>query len=356
MKKWFIPLIALALSLLSLATLSSVSPDLMRRQLFFWLASFSLFWFVSQIPLRAWLKWGDWAWKGLVIILVGLLIFGRATRGATAWIDLGWGLRFQPSQFAVLMTTFAVLARFTQQRMLRERELIELLVLLGTPALLILFQPDFGTVFLYTLAVAPLLIWQKIPRVYWRWFFIGIVALMAVGWAVVLEPYQQERITSFMAGSKADQSNTGYNARQALIAVGAGQLFGRGLGHGTQSQLRFLPERQTVVICASLAEEWGLVGSVAVILLYTLLIGFLLNQAGKTDQISHTLFLLIAAVYFLSQVFVNIGMNVGLLPITGITLPLVSYGGSSLLATMILLAVAQQLVMHTREHFGKRIS
>ena len=341
---------------MGLVTLSSVSPDLMRRQLIFLFISFSVFWLVSQLPLQTWLNWSNWLWKSLLVVLVGLLIFGQATRGATAWIDLGFGLRFQPSQFAALITTFAVLARFVHARMLRDQELVELLLLLGLPVVLIFIQPDFGTVFLYLVTVAPLLIWQKIPKQYWQWFLIGSVALVTVGWLFVLEPYQQQRITSFIAGSRTDQSDAGYNARQALIAVGAGQLFGRGLGHGTQSQLRFLPERQTDFIFASLAEEWGLIGSIAVIMLYALLIGFILHQAGKTTQIRQTLFLIVAAVYFLSQVLVNIGMNLGLLPITGITLPLVSYGGSSLLATMMLLAVVQHIVLQVRDPRRERIS
>lgn len=356
MKNWLLPLTALALSLLGLVTLASVSPDLMRRQLVFLLISFSIFWLVAQLPLRTWLNWGSWLWKGLVILLLGLLIFGQATRGATAWIDLGFGLRFQPSQFAVLATSFVVLARFVQARMLRDRELGELLVLLGLPAILILIQPDFGTVFLYLVTVSPLLIWQKIPQQYWRWFLISLVAVITIGWLFILEPYQKLRITSFIAGTTADQSDAGYNARQALIAVGSGQLFGRGLGHGSQSQLRFLPERQTDFIFASLAEEWGLVGSVAVMALYAALIAFILNQAAKVAQPRQALMLIVAAVYFLSQVFINIGMNLGLLPITGITLPLVSYGGSSLLATMILLGVVQQIVTQAREPHRRRIS
>jgi rod shape determining protein RodA len=355
-KNWLIPLLAFSLGLMGLVTLASVSPDLMRRQLVFLFISFLVFYVVSQVPLKFWWNWSDWLWKGLIVILIGLLLFGRVTRGAAAWIDLGWGLRFQPSQFAIIVTSLLVLVRFTKQQMLREKQLVELIVLLGLPTVLILLQPDFGTVFLYTVAVAPLLLWQKIPRKYWQWFLAGTAIILVIGWTLVLKPYQRLRITSFLSGNQVDQQSAGYNARQALIAVGSGQLFGRGLGHGSQSQLRFLPERQTDFIFASLAEEWGLVGSLTVIALYAALIYFLIQQAAKITNVRQSLLLIVVAVYFLAQVFVNIGMNVGLLPITGVTLPLVSYGGSSLLATMTLLGLSEQVILQSRPSRYQRIS
>lgn len=356
MKKWFLPLIAFSLGLMGLVTLSSVSPELMRRQLAFLFISFSAFWLISRIPLHYWWRWGAWLWKSLVIVLLGLLIFGRVTRGAAAWIDIGSGLKFQPSQFTLLITLFAVLPHFSKSRLLRETELIQLVVWLGVPVLLIGLQPDFGTVFLYGVSVSLILFWQKIPKKYWQIFWAGLAIILILGWTLVLKPYQKLRLTSFFSGGQADQQSAGYNARQALIAVGSGQLFGRGLGHGSQSQLRFLPERQTDFIFASLAEEWGLVGSLLVIGLYTALIYFLLAESARTSQSSHTLFLAVVAVSLLTQVFVNIGMNIGLLPITGVTLPLVSYGGSSLLATMFLLGVAQQIILQANTSRHLRIS
>lgn len=356
MKKWYLPLLALGLCLLGLVTLSSVSPDLMRRQLIFVLVSFAGFWLVAQFPFRYWWRWGDWLWKGLVVILIGLLLFGRVTRGAAAWIDLGWGLRFQPSQFALMIALWKALPKFAKQRPLADSELVEFLWLLLVPAVLIALQPDFGTMILYCLSLLPLVLWQKLPKRYWQAFLISVFAISVIGWNFVLKPYQQARITNFLAGSQTDASNAGYNARQALIAVGAGQWLGRGLGHGTQSQLRFLPERQTDFIFASLAEEWGLIGALAVIGLYLALILFLLMEARRHHDPQPSLWLAVTAVYFLAQVLVNIGMNIGLLPITGVTLPLVSYGGSSLLATMLLLGVAQRLVQTAPAPPHRRIS
>ena len=324
MQQFTLPLVAGSLSLLGLVTLASVSPELMQRQLLFVFASFLVFWFVARIPIKSWWNWGDWLWKGLVVVLVGLLIFGRATRGAVAWLDLGWGLRFQPSQFALLATCLVAIPKFSKKQILSDQKLLQLFWLIGAPLLLILLQPDFGTAFLYGAAASLLVFWQKIPKQYWRIGGAVLFFAAVIGWNFVLKPYQRARITSFMAGSQADTSDAGYNARQSLVAVGSGQLFGKGIGHGTQSQLRFLPERQTDFIFASLAEEWGLVGSLVVISLYAYLIQFLLKQAARMGDPQESLLILVIAVYFLTQVFVNIGMNIGLLPITGVTLPLVS--------------------------------
>jgi len=341
---------------MGLVTLASVSPELMQRQLVFAFVSFLVFGVVSQISVQTWWSWGEWLWKGLLLILLALLIFGRATRGAVAWIDLGWGLRFQPSQFALLATLCIALPRFSRQKMLRDTELAQLLWLIGAPAILILLQPDFGTVFLYAAAASTLLLWQKIPWQYWRIGLVSVLTFAVIGWNFLLQPYQQARITGFIAGGQADQASTGYNARQALIAVGSGQLFGRGLGHGSQSQLRFLPERQTDFIFASLAEEWGLVGSLVVIALYAYLIYFLLKPVPHLKDSKQSLFLIVTTVYLLAQTFVNIGMNVGLLPITGVTLPLVSYGGSSLLSTMVMLGIAQRIILQASAQQHLRIA
>lgn len=348
MKHWILPLLAFSLGLMGLVTLASVSPELMQRQLVFFFVSFTVFWLVGRVPLDQWWRWGEWLWKALIVILIGLLVFGRVTRGAAAWLDIGWGLRFQPSQFALMVTLLAALPQYAQRKLLKESELFRLLILLGLPALLILLQPDFGTVFVYFLSVSPLFFLQKIPSKYWRILGVSVLVVGVLGWTLVLQPYQKLRITSFLAGSQADQSGAGYNARQALIAVGSGQLLGKGLGQGTQSHLRFLPERQTDFIFASLAEEWGLMGSLIIIALYAALILFLLSQAARMKDPRHALFLSVVAVFFLAQTFINIGMNIGLLPITGITLPLVSYGGSSLLATLLLLGVTQRIISHSR--------
>jgi len=158
----------------------------------------------------------------------------------------------------------------------------------------------------------------------------------------VFEPYQKNRITSFL-GDSSEMTAANYNAQQSLIAVGSGQLMGRGLGHGVQSHLRFLPERQTDFIYASMAEELGFIGSSLVVLMYSALSLFCLYVAIRTENKAGMYFSIAAAAAIAFQSGVNMGMNMGILPITGITLPLLSYGGSSILATCLLLGIVQSL-------------
>lgn len=345
MRTRLIPLILLSLGALSLVTLMSVSPDLMQRQLLFWLVSCGVFIAIARTPLHFWWSWGKGLWKATVFILLALVIFGTVTRGAVAWIDLGWGLKFQPSQFALLAFLTATLPEFSRLRMLKESEIARLLGYFLIPSALIFIEPDFGTAFLYTVAASVIFFWQKIPALYWQIFTGVTVSILLIGWFFVLQPYQKLRLTSFFTGYQYEQGAASYNARQSLIAVGSGQIWGKGLGKGTQSHLRFLPERQTDFIFASLAEESGLVGAIIIISLYGVLFFFLLQEASRLKKPELSLFLLSVLVYFLVQVMVNIGMNVGLLPITGVTLPFVSYGGSSLLSSMVLFGIIQRILV-----------
>lgn len=356
MRTRLIPLVLLSFAAFSLVTLSSVSPELAQRQLVFWFISAIVFLIISRIPTISWWRWGELFWKGLVFTLVGLLIFGRVTRGASAWIDLGWGLKFQPSQFALLSFLLMVLPKFSKLKMLKESELAELFGYLLIPSALIFLEPDFGTAFLYTAAASVVVFWQRIPKRYWQFLFGSLVAVLFVGWFFVLQPYQKLRITSFFTGYQVEKNDASYNARQSLIAVGSGQIWGKGLGKGTQSQLRFLPERQTDFIFASLAEESGLAGSLIVIGLYATLFFFLLNEANKLKSNKRFLFISSVLVYFFVQVLINIGMNIGLLPITGVTLPFISYGGSSLLSSMILLAIIQRILLERDDKKHLRIT
>ncbi len=356
MRTRLIPLVLLSLAAFSLVTLSSVSPDLAQRQLVFWVVSGLVFVVISKVPLYYWWSWGKVLWKLLLVVLLALLVFGRVTRGATAWIELGFGLKFQPSQFALLVYLLVVLPQFSKLKMLKESELVKLLTYLLVPAVLIFLEPDFGTAFLYTIAASVVVIWQKIPKRYWQIIFGFLAGLGIVGWLFILQPYQKLRVTSFFTGYQLETSAASYNARQSLIAVGSGQIWGKGLGRGTQSQLRFLPERQTDFIFASLAEESGLVGSLIIIGLYTTLFFFLLAEANKIKDPQLFLFVISILVYFFVQVLINIGMNIGLLPITGVTLPFVSYGGSSLLSSMVLLAICQRIFLENPVRTNLRIT
>jgi rod shape determining protein RodA len=175
-----------------------------------------------------------------------------------------------------------------------------------------------------------------------------VLVLALVGWFVVLQPYQKARITAFISPTE-DMQGSNYNAQQALIAVGSGEFAGRGLGQGIQSHLKFLPERHTDFIFASLAEEYGFIGTSTVIILYVLLITFLIWASLHISNQIGQLFLLVVAIWIFLQATININMNIGLLPITGITLPFLSYGGSSLLGLCFTLGIAQSLIKETQK-------
>ena len=189
--------------------------------------------------------------------------------------------------------------------------------------------------------------WQQILAL-----LLSLSIITAGMWLFVLEDYQKSRLTSFsqinqqtelMLETDANQ-DAAYNARQALIAVGAGQLWGQGLGRGSQSHLKFLPERQTDFIFASFAEEWGFLGSSLILTLYLLLLAFLLYIAINEADQAKQLYVLTVFMMFFVQIFINIGMNLALVPITGITLPFLSYGGSSILSLFFTLALVQRVV------------
>lgn len=283
-----------------------------------------------------------------ILLLIGVLIFGTTVRGARGWFVFSQA-SFQPVEymkFALIVT----LASYFSQRARAEfglREFFESLALTAVPVCLTLLQPDLGS--------AAILVGL--------WFFLClfagmrsrfVIALGLVGsgalffaWQFLFAAYQKARLMTFL-NPQFDPLGQGYNVAQAVIAIGAGGWFGRGLGFGSQSQLKFLPESHTDFIFAVIAEELGFIGVVLLLAALTVLFvrfAFYVRQAR--DSFTAFLVIGIACVFFL-QILVNIGMNLGLLPVTGIGLPLVSYGGSSLVLFVLLLGVVQSVAIHAR--------
>ncbi|KUK83111.1 MAG: Rod shape-determining protein RodA, partial [Microgenomates bacterium 39_6] len=182
---------------------------------------------------------------------------------------------------------------------------------------------------------------------------IGLLLMFGV-WGMLLKPYQRARITNFFTGNEQEASST-YNSRQALIAVGSGGLYGRGLGAGVQSHLKFLPERQTDFIFASIAEEWGFVGSFLIILIYSLLLFVLLHYLYINTNSTSRIVIMVLIISLFLQITINIGMNMNLLPITGLTLPLLSYGGSSVISFLLHFGVAFKIINEQQPEVKLRI-
>jgi rod shape determining protein RodA len=280
-----------------------------------------------------------------LMALLYVTLFGKVALGAQRWIDFG-SFQYQPSETMKLCMVI-VLARglsqySTQGRGLGFRELAWPLTLLLLPFALVVEQPDLGTSMMITAVSVSMIIFCKVKRS----IIVGAFVLMAItfplAWKYGLHDYQKNRVLTFLSPNN-DPRGTGYNSIQSRIAVGSGQFFGKGYRNGTQSQLEFLPERHTDFIFSVLSEEWGFVGSVFTLGIFAWLFYTLVRIASGARDKFGALLCVGVLCYVFWHMFVNIGMVIGLLPIVGIPLPLVSYGGSSMLTTMTGLGLASSV-------------
>lgn len=295
---------------------------------------------ISFIDYRLWRAVG-WIGYGLSIVLLILVLtpLGSIVNGARGWFDFGF-MSFQPVELAkifIIVVMSDICSRYSRT-MHKLRHLAFMGAVVALPIVLVAVQPDFGSamVLFFIWLVAFLLIVKN----KWHAIFIAgfIAATLAVVWFGVLQPYQKNRIYSFLDPS-LDPQGRGYNVRQSVIAVGAGKFLGRGLGFGSQSQLKFIPESQTDFIFSVIAEEIGFIGVALVLLLYSFLFfRFYRIAVNAPDDFGMFISILTAGVIFF-HVFINVGMCMGMLPVTGISLPLVSYGGSFLLTILALVGI-----------------
>lgn len=340
------PLIFASLALTGLGLLLIYSLTGLQEKLFFkQLAALGLglaaVFFVQLLDRHFWRNASAVLYILLLSILAGLLLFGADTRGTQGWIYLG-GAAVQPAEFAkvaVIIFLATVLEKIDFD-IANWRHLALVVGAVGLPAGLIALEPDFGSAFIIITASAVMVLYAGLPRRYFLALLIGAALLAALSWGALLRDYQKSRVLSFL-NPQADPLGAGYNVRQSIVAIGSGGLSGRGLGLGTQSQLNFLPEQETDFIFASLAEELGFIGAGAVLVLYLVLLRRIyLVMKSSRDLFTNFMILGLFAM-FLSQAFINIGMNMGLMPVTGITLPFLSYGGSSLLVSFFSLGLIE---------------
>jgi rod shape determining protein RodA len=293
---------------------------------------------------------------GLLLgIILLVLAIGGATRGTRAWIELPF-FNFQPSELGKVLLIVS-LSAFVVDRMRRMgRDTTARIMLLGLlPTLLVIAEPDLGSAMVYVAGTLALLFVAGAP---WR-HFAALGALFAVAIALVLvvapmagvqvlERYQVDRLTSFLHPS-ADPGDEGYQQHQALIAMGSGEKTGRGVADATQTSLNFLPEHHTDFIFAVVGETYGFAGCALILSLYALLIWRGLHILTVAKNLYGALIAGGITVMLLFQLFVNIGMNVGIMPITGVTAPLLSFGGSSMLATFLALGLLHSVHAQARE-------
>ena len=337
---WRIVSSYLLLGAISLTVLFSIAPERLVSQAIFLLLGLIVLLYLSSQDSNVYESFVPLTYGLAIFMLMATLILGEDVRGSTRWIDI-LGFRFQASEFTkpLLILSFAYfLDRYPPRSLLN---LAKNIGLLAIPALLIFRQPDLGT----ALVVGAIWLAQLIiagPK----WWAV-LSGLLIMGFAAKLSPlylhgYQLERLESFVDPS-VDPLGSGYNVIQSIVAVGSGGLFGKGLGHGTQSHLRFLPERHTDFIFASLAEELGFAGAAVVITLLSIILFRLLSIMLSTKPRQSRLVLAGIFSFLAFQTFLNIGMNIGIAPVTGITLPLISSGGSSILSTAICLGIASSI-------------
>lgn len=324
---------------INLSLIASTTPSLFTQQLIFLLLGISLYVVFTTVDYSLYPKL-MWFFYTVCILLLIASFAGPQIRGSHRWIDIG-GFRLQPSE---LIKPFIIISFSTLIDRQKMNNIYFHFIRLGLflpIAILIFKQPDLGNVLVYLSAFIALEITGGLSLLY---ILAGVIVFIAIGpflWTV-LEEYQRTRVLSFI-NPHMDPIGAGYNALQAMIAIGSGGLFGLGLGRGTQSHLLFLPEYHTDFVFASLGEELGLFGAVLVIIFYLLLLSRILFIASKAEDNFGRLLCVGIFTQLFTQVFINIGMNLGLLPITGITLPLLSYGGSSMISTCIELGLVASI-------------
>jgi rod shape determining protein RodA len=355
MRTWFLPALLIIFTLLSVLLLSSIAPSLASRQLTFFFLGYGIFFFVSRVAFGTLLRYSWLAYALTCSLLVLVLVLGEVTRNTARWISIGDFINIQPSQLAIPLVGLAAAHFASIKNMGSFKAIGQFIGLLMLPGVLILVEPDLGSTVVFLASVSSILFLSETRWQHLAALVASGVVVVALAWTFVLQPYQRERIFSFSAQER-DLAGAGYNARQSLIAVGSGGLFGTGLGQGIQSHLRFLPERQTDFIFASFAEEFGFFGSILLVGLYASLIFFCLHLAQNTQERAARYYCYTIASMLLIQSGVNISMNMGLLPITGVTLPLLSYGGSSLLTIAGSLGIMQSLAQETHKKAALHLS
>jgi len=285
------------------------------------------------------------AYVACILLLGSVLLFGNEVRGARSWFGVG-GFGIQPVEIVKVLLVVYMAKFFSDYA----RDPGGLKQIFGSGSalmavlMLVLLQPDFGSGFLLAATWGALLLVSGIRRSHFIVILLIGVVTAGIAWSFLLKPYQRDRITAF-ADPGSDPQGKGYNVAQAMIAIGSGGFAGKGLGFGSQSQLRFLPERQTDFIFAVIAEELGFLGVAFMLGMFGIFFwrGYVLAATSRDD---FTMFLVLGLCISIAvEVVVNLGGNLRLLPVTGVTLPFVSYGGSSVLAKFAIVGILQSVAV-----------
>lgn len=290
-------------------------------------------------------RWAPAIYAACILLLIYVLLIGKHAGGARRWLVLG-PVSIQPSELvkiAVIISLARYYSKHANTKGFTLRELFTPLVLTIIPFILIVKQPDLGTAILVVLIAGSMTVFVKIERRSLLCIITGSTITVPLIW-FLLKGYQKKRILTFLNPDR-DPLGAGYHIIQSKIAIGSGMIAGKGFLKGTQNALSFLPEQHTDFIFSVLAEEWGLVGSVVILILFLTLIIWGLNIAYRCREPFGTIMAVGVAAMIFWQVFINIGMAMGLMPIVGVTLPFISYGGSSIISIMICIGLLMSISM-----------
>lgn len=352
---WLLVCFMMPIVFAGLITMKSFSPsestiNFFGKQIIWVVLSLVIFFVFSFIDFR-FLKRTDVLisiFSFFCVVLLVLFVVGHTAKGAKSWFNFG-GFSFQPVDMMKLVLILVLSKYFSRRHV--EIKNIKHIFISGiyalVPFVLVLLQPDFGSAMVIFLIWFGVVLVSGISKKHLFFVLSTALALFAFLWLFVFASYQKERILNFF-NPLADIHGSGYNVFQSTIAVGSGQITGKGVGFGTQSRLKFLPEAQSDFIFAAFAEEWGFVGSVILITLFALVIWRVLRNAMFGASNFETLFAIGVAVFFMSHILVNIGMNLGIFPVTGIPLPFMSYGGSHLLVEFMCLGIMMSMRRYAR--------
>ncbi|MBU1179133.1 rod shape-determining protein RodA [Patescibacteria group bacterium] len=281
-----------------------------------------------------------------LVVLGFLLVFGKLVRGSSSWLDFFF-FSIQPSE-PIKLLLILILAKYFSRRHIDIANFKHIFVsgiYAAIPAALIIFQPDFGSAVVFVLIWLGMVTVSGINKKHLLLVLLVFVLLFAASWFFVFKPYQKARIMTFL-NPLGDPQGAGYNALQSMIAAGSGQIWGKGIGYGTQSRLNFLPEHRTDFIFAAFAEEWGFVGVLIIFSCFGVLIWRILRNAYLAQFNFEKFFAMGLSVFLMAHFVLHIGMNIGVLPITGLSMPFLSYGGSY----MVTIFAGLGILMGFRKH------
>lgn len=358
---WYLVINIILLLFFSLAVLYSLQINVaepnfvfFNRQLIFVGAGLVLFFLLSWLNYQFWSDYYKLIFIVSVLGLLGVLLFGVKLRGTTGWLEF-FGQTFQPVEF-IKVVLIIFLAKFFSLKA-KTTILLKNIVLAalagGLLISLVVFQPDFGSAMILFLTWLGMVFLLPVRREIIIGILILLVIFASVSWVFILKDYQKDRILTLLSPQR-DPLGAGYNVRQSIVAVGSGHLWGRGLGLGSQSQLNFLPEQQTDFIFAVLSEELGFIGAGLVLLLFLSLLLRIYKIARASSDNFAQFFAFGVMIFLMAQLFINIGMNLGLVPVAGVPLPLISYGGSSLFAVLMALAIVHSIHLRNESSLFRR--